>query len=290
MIKTLSVFFKIGIVRFVVISAIAGYFVAFDVEDTFSVTHFLLMTTGVFFISSGSLSLNQIQEAKEDAKMPRTKQRPVANGDLPIKSAWIISLSTIFVGSALLFIASPLSCYIGLLVIALYNGLYTMWWKKKWAFAAVPGAVPGALPCTIGYAALSPDIFSSASVYLFLIMFLWQMPHYWTLAIKLKDDYVLGGFPVLPVVVGKERTIYHTSFYVWAYVLLAIMSPFFVHYSIFYFWIVIPFAILVLGLFFFFVKSDNEKAWLPFFIVVNFSMLAFLFCPIFDKWYPILFN
>lgn len=290
MLKTLSVFFKMGIVRFVVISAIAGYFVAFNVEDTFSTIHFISMLLGVFLISSGSLSLNQIQEKDQDALMPRTKNRPVVNGDLSLKSAWIISISTIVIGSVVLFFVSPLSCLIGLVIIALYNGLYTIYWKKKWAFAAVPGAIPGALPCTIGYAALSDNIFGSESVYLFLIMFLWQMPHFWTLAIKLKDDYKAGGFPILPVVVGKQRTIYHISFYVWAYVLLAIMSPFFVHYNVFYFWVVIPFAIIVLLLFFFFVKSKSEKAWLPFFILVNFSMLAFLFCPVLDKWYPLFFN
>lgn len=290
MLKTLSVFFKMGIVRFVVISAIAGYFVAFNVEDTFSIIHFVSMLLGVFLISSGSLSLNQIQEREQDALMPRTKNRPVVNGDLNLKTAWIISISTIVLGSIVLFFVSPLSCLIGLVIIALYNGFYTVYWKKKWAFAAVPGAIPGALPCTIGYAALSDNIFGSESIYLFLIMFLWQMPHFWTLAIKLKDDYKAGGFPILPVIVGKDRTIYHISFYVWAYVLLAIMSPFFVHYSVFYFWVVIPFAVVVLLLFFFFVKSENEKAWLPFFILVNFSMLAFLFCPVLDKWYPLFFN
>lgn len=290
MIKTLSVFFKIGIVRFVVISAIAGYFVAFNVEDTFKIFHFLGMVIGVFFISSGSLSLNQVQEVEADSKMPRTKNRPVASGDLSIHTALWISLSCIVVGALILYFVAPMSAYIGLFIIALYNGFYTMYWKKKWAFAAVPGAIPGALPCTIGYAAMSENIFSSESIYLFLIMFLWQMPHFWTLAIKLKDDYQKGGFPILPVIVGKNRTIYHISFYVWSYVLLALMSPFFVHYSAFYFWMVIPFSILVLFFFFVFVRSSNEKAWLPFFLVVNFSMLGFIFAPVLDKWYPLLFN
>ena len=290
MIKTLNVFFKIGIVRFVVISAIAGYFVAFNIEDKFSTVHFLGMVIGTFLISCGSLSLNQIQEVEQDSKMPRTQSRPVANGDLSIKVASIISFSTIISGSIILYFVSPLSCLVGLVIIALYNGLYTMYWKKKWAFAAVPGAIPGALPCTIGYAAMSNNIFSSESIYLFLVMFLWQMPHFWTLAIKLKEDYQKGGFPILPVVVGKERTIYHISYYVWSYVLLAIMSPFFVHFNIFYFWVVLPFAILVLLMFFLFVRSSNEKAWLPFFLIVNFSMLAFIFSPVLDKWYPIIFN
>ncbi|MCT4641098.1 MAG: protoheme IX farnesyltransferase [Bacteriovoracaceae bacterium] len=279
-----------SIVRFVVISAIAGYFIGFEVEDIFSWTHFLMMTLGVFFISSGSLSLNQIQEIEADSKMPRTQNRPVANGQLSYKLGLSISLFNIFFGAIILYFVSPLSMIIGLIIIFLYNVLYTMYWKKKWAFAAVPGAIPGALPCTIGFAAINNDIFSSQSIYLFLIMFLWQMPHFWTLAIKLKEDYAKGGFPVLPVVMGKSRTLYHITYYVAAYVLLAVLSPAFIDYHYFYYFIVLPFAILVVGSFIFFLRSSSDKAWLPFFIIVNFSMLAFIFVPVLDKWYPVFFN
>lgn len=279
-----------GIVIFVVISAIAGYGVGLTAEDTFNFVHFLLMIVGTFCISSGSLSLNQVQEVHKDAKMPRTQGRPIPAGEISVKTGLAISLSLIVIGSGILYYVQPLSCYIGLFIILLYNVFYTIHWKQNWVFAAVPGAIPGALPCTLGYAAVNPNIFSAESIYLFLVMFLWQMPHFWTLAIRYSEDYAKAGFPMLPVIMGKDRTIYHISFYVWAYVLLAIMSPFFVPFYYAYFIIVLPFAAIVLWSFLKYVKSESEKAWLPFFLITNFSMLAFLFAPLVDKWTPIFFE
>jgi heme o synthase len=290
MIKTLKSFFKMGIVVFVVISTAAGYGLGHSIEDPFSLWHFLATLIGTFCISAGSLSLNQVQEAHKDAKMPRTQNRPIPSGKLSIKQGLIISLSLIVAGSFILFNVAPLACYIGLIIIVLYNVFYTIHWKPNWVFAAVPGAIPGALPCTLGYAAVNSQIFDSESVYLFLVMFLWQMPHFWTLAIRYSADYAKAEFPMLPVMMGKDRTIYHISFYVWAYVLLAVMSPFFVPFYYLYFFVVIPFALVVLWQFLRYIKSESDKAWLPFFLVTNFSMLAFLFAPVADRWIPLLFQ
>jgi len=123
-----------------------------------------------------------------------------------------------------------------------------------------------------------------------LVMFLWQMPHFWTLAIHLKNDYTKGKFPVLPAIVGSGRAKYHISFYIWAYSLLGIMSPFFVDYYYAYFILVIPFSIVVVWQFLKYFKSENPKAWLPFFLVTNFSMLAFMFAPLVDKWAILIFK
>lgn len=291
MLKDLKNFFKFGIVVFVVISAGVGFGIGHRIEDPFVFSTFLFLLLGTGFISSGSLSLNTVQEAELDALMPRTMNRPIPKGVFSKKTGFIISVAHIIVGSLILyFLVKPLTCYIGLIIIFLYNGPYTMWWKKKWTFGAVPGAIPGALPATLGYSAANNDIYSSESVYLFLLMFLWQMPHFWTLAIKFKDDYAKAGFPVISTQLGNFRTIYHISFYVWTYALLAIMSPFFVDYHYFYFFVVLPFAFMMVWQFFKFVKAKSEKAWLPFFLWTNFSYLAFLVAPLIDKYTKIIFR
>lgn len=291
LIKELKSFFKFSIVVFVVISAAAGYGIGHQIENNFDFLTFFLLLIGTALISSGSLALNAVQERDRDALMPRTKDRPMAKGYFSKKQGLAIALGNIIVGSLILFFwVKPLSCYVGLIIIFLYNVLYTMHWKKKWAFAAVPGAIPGALPATLGYSAANDNIFSSESIYLFLLMFLWQMPHFWTLAIKYREDYALAGFPVLPAKLGKERTIYHTSFYVCAYALLAIMSPFFVDFHYFYYFMVLPFAFIVVWQFLKFMGSTSEKAWLPFFLWTNFSYLAFLVAPLFDKYTQIIFR
>lgn len=290
MVKTLKSLFKFGIVVFVVISTIAGYGIGLTVEDSFSFLHFLSTILGTFLISSGSLALNQVQEIDRDIKMDRTNSRPIPSGKLSKTQALSISIFNMISGSIVLYFVNPLTCYIGLFIIFLYNGLYTLHWKPKWAFAAVPGAIPGALPGVLGFSAVNNNIFGPESIYLFLVMFLWQMPHFWTLAIRYRDDYARGEFPILPVKLGKERTIYHISFYVFSYALLAIFSPYFVSFHFFYFFIVIPFAIIVVWQFIKYAKAKEEKAWLPFFLWTNFSLLAFLYAPLIDKWTPLYLN
>lgn len=291
MYKDLKSFFKMGIVVFVVISAIAGYGVGLTVEQTFSWAHFITFLIGTFFISSGSLALNQVQEAHKDAKMPRTQSRPIPSGKMSPALGLFISMTHIIVGLlTLYFFVKPLTAYIGLAIIILYNVTYTIMWKPKWVFAAVPGAIPGAMPGVLGYSAVNDSIFSSESIYLFLIMFLWQMPHFWTLAIRFREDYSKGDFPVLPSVLGKERTLYHISFYVWTYAFLAITSPFFVDFYYGYFIVVLPFALKVVWEFLKYTRSKEEKAWLYFFLWTNFSIMVFLFAPVIDKWTPYIFH
>ena len=181
-------------------------------------------------------------------------------------------------------LASTLSFFLGLATVVLYNGVYTYIWKPKWIYAAVPGAIPGALPVTMGYAAVNQNIFSSESVYLFLILFLWQMPHFWALAIKYKDDYKDGGIPTLPVALGMDRTLWQMGMYNFAYVGCAIISPVFYKTSWFYLLLVIPTSAKLLYEFHKFNKSKGQQGWLKFFMWIKVSVLVYLIVPVLDKW------
>ena len=284
MLRTYQDLTKFGIVVFAVITGLTGYAAGFQVEQTFSWKIALEVVLGIYFLSSGSLALNQVQEWKLDQKMPRTAKRPIAAGKIKPAAAGILAVSFLFVGSNILFNLSVTAGVVGVVCVLLYNGLYTMYWKPRWVFAAVPGAIPGSLPVTIGYACANPDIFNSESIYLFLIMFLWQMPHFWVLAIKFKDDYAAGGIPTLPVAVGMERTIFHIGLYTFAYVGVALAAPMFVHTSWLYALLTLPFAFKVMQEFYRFHKSKGTQRWLAFFMWLNISMLIFLIIPVVDKW------
>ncbi|HEY8270378.1 MAG TPA: protoheme IX farnesyltransferase [Pseudobdellovibrionaceae bacterium] len=275
---------KFGIVIFVLLSGVAGYATAFMIENPFDGYHFLKTILGLYFLSSGSLAMNQVQERKLDQKMPRTANRPVASGKIKPAAAGILAFGMLMVGGNFLFEVSPTAGWLGVFTILFYNGLYTLYLKPNWVYAAVPGAIPGALPITIGYAANSPDIFNSESVYLFLILFLWQMPHFWTLAIKFKDDYAAGGVPVLPAAMGIEKTLYQIGLYTILYVGVAIASPWFVHASWIFIFAVLPFAFKVMQEFIRFYKSKGTERWFAFFMWTNVSMLVFVFVPVIDKW------
>jgi len=246
--------------------------------------HPVLLMLGLYFISAGSFAINQAQEWRRDKVMPRTFYRPLPQGKIQPWQAYFLGFIFCLFGSFLLYVLSPLSAGLGLLTILLYNGAYTLFWKRKMAFGAVPGAIPGAMPVVIGYAANSTNIFSLECVYLFLIMFLWQMPHFWCLAIRFKDDYKKGGFPVLPVRVGVPRTLYFIGLYVFAYVALALASPLVVKTNFFYLLFVVPLGFKVLYEFIKYFQSEAQKGWLPFFLWTNLSVLIFLGVPVFDKW------
>lgn len=284
MFKTFSKLTKFGIVIFVLLAGLAGYATGFLVENQFDIKHLISFLGGLYFLSSGSLALNQVQEWKIDLKMPRTQSRPIPSGKIKPMAAAIIAFVMLFLGINILYSLSAMAGHLALISVVLYNGLYTLFWKPRWIFAAVPGAIPGALPVTIGYAVNNPEIFNQESVYLFLIMFLWQMPHFWILALKYKDDYRLGGIPTLPASLGVKKTLYHVGLYTFTYVGVALSSPFFLHTSWFYILLVFPFAFMLLKEFFRVFHSDATERWFAFFMWTNISMLVFLFIPVIDKW------
>lgn len=274
---------KIGIVIFVLLSGVAGYATSFFIERPFELIHFFYLVIGLFFLSSGSLALNQVQEWRLDQKMVRTNKRPIASGKLTPTQGFFVALSHLILGSYLLFQCSLLAFIFGLLTVFLYNGIYVYIWKKKWVFGAVPGAIPGALPVTIGYAANDSNWYHGDSIYLFLILFLWQIPHFWILAIKYKEDYAKGNFPVLPVALGVSKTLSQIVGYTFVYLGVAIAAPLFLRTSWSFLWFIIPIVMMILFFLRHYINSHGEK-WLGLFLGLNFSMLAFLFIPAIDKW------
>ncbi len=281
---------KVGIIIFVVICACAGYALSFRVEHQFSVLHLLATLVGIILLSGGSFALNQIQEVEIDKKMPRTHKRPLVTGRISEATAWSVALLGIIIGSILLFRISWMAGTLGLITVFLYNVCYTLYWKKHWIFGAVPGAIPGAMPVVIGYAANTSNIWTSECIYAFLIMFLWQMPHYWSLAIRFEKDYREAGVPVLPVSLGSYVTKFQIGLYVFTYAGLALLSPWFVDSRYVYLFLVIPFALKVVWEFWVYWSSEDRQNWLRFFMWTNVSLLVFLIAPVIDKWQTVVAN
>ncbi|MDE0118679.1 MAG: protoheme IX farnesyltransferase [Bdellovibrionales bacterium] len=275
---------KSGIVFFALVSAGAGYTLALHLsaEYMFSVPWpFLWLLAGLYLVVSGSFALNQSYEWRLDRTMKRTQTRPVPCGKITALQAFALGISQVILGLLILLALKPLTAGLALLAVLLYNLFYTVFWKKKWVFAPVPGALPGALPVMIGYSVPSSSIFSIESLYLFFILFLWQMPHFWSLALHYKKDYQSAGIPVLPLNLGLNKTFYYIGFYLLSYLGLALLSPLFFKMNVIYIFILIPFCIKV---FLEFIKFSKKLNWKPFFIWLNLSVLLFLWGPVFDLW------
>lgn len=279
---------KSGIVVFVLVTGAAGYALSHPFQTAWDPSHIIATLAALYFLSAGSFAINQAQEAKIDALMPRTKLRPIPSGRISAAQAWTLGVGFIVIGTFAAILVNQTVLWLGLGTVFLYNLPYTLWWKKKWAFGAVPGALPGATPVLIGYAANDPNIFMPEPVYLFLLMFLWQMPHFWSLAIRFKSDYEKGGIPVLPLRVGTERTLYHMALYLFAYIATAAAAPYFTSARWAYAILVLPLSGIVLWQFLKYVKSvynnESKSRWLAFFLWTNLSILVFLAAPVVDRW------
>lgn len=276
---------KSGIVTLVLISVLGGYFIGHPFEQAIDWKKLGLTLLGILLLSSGSSALNQYQERDLDAQMPRTAQRPLPSGRISELHALSFIIISISVGLGILYWGVNTSItLLGAVAAFSYNGLYTLWWKKKLAYAAIPGAIPGALPILMGYAAAAGQIITPGGLYLFFILFYWQMPHFWSLAIRFRKDYEQGGFPTLPVARGLEITVQQISRWTWTYVLLACSAPFFIPVK----WIYLSIAIIMsLKLFWelrLFKQAPESKRWLHFFLWINFSLIIYIAAIAVDLW------
>jgi protoheme IX farnesyltransferase len=136
----------------------------------------------------------------------------------------------------------------------------------------------------MGYAAARGEIFTPGGIYLFLILFFWQMPHFWVLALRFQKDYAQGGFPTLPVAHGTGITVNHIVLWCLAYVGLAILGPLFLQVKAAYCIPTFLMSVKVLWELSKFVKEPEGKKWLHFFLWVNFSLIVYLGAAVVDIW------
>jgi heme o synthase len=196
---------KFGIVLLVLVSAAAGFMLRAPLGADFPWAHGLVVLAGVMLLSSGASALNQVQERDRDALMARTAGRPLPSGRLSHTQGLAFAALATAAGAAVLWLGIGRTAgVLGLIAAVFYNGIYTPWLKPTSPFAAVPGAIPGSIPPVIGWVAAGGGLTDAGAIILFGILFLWQMPHFWALALRYRADYASGGFPMVSEVVGVE--------------------------------------------------------------------------------------
>jgi heme o synthase len=157
----------------------------------------ILPLSGILLLAAGSSALNQYQERDLDAMMPRTMRRPLPAQEITPSSALMVAWFLIVGGLSLILAGGHTStACLGLFNILWYNGIYTNL-KKTTAFAVVPGALTGAVPILMGWTAAGGSMFDPLPMFLAFFIFLWQVPHFWLLALIYEDDYRKAGFPLL---------------------------------------------------------------------------------------------
>jgi heme o synthase len=188
---------KAGLTGLSVATAAIGAYLASGGRNTTAVL--VHVVVGTYVLGSGAAVLNQFLERHRDALMSRTAARPLPSGRITAGCALAIGGFLTGVGLAYLALATTLlATLLGFLTVALYVGAYTPL-KPKTHLATLVGAIPGSLPPLIGWAAVAGEVPLAAYV-LFLIMFLWQIPHFLSLGWLYREDYERGGYRLLPVI------------------------------------------------------------------------------------------
>jgi protoheme IX farnesyltransferase len=160
---------------------------------------------GTGLIASGTAALNQWYEREADRKMRRTADRPLPAGRITSGRALVFGIALSIAGFAELWLGVNLLCAaIGLFTLASYLFIYTPLKTRTW-WSTTIGAIPGAMPPVIGFAAAAGTL-TLDSVVLFAILFLWQFPHFYSIAWMYKDDYARAGIRMLPVVEPDGRS------------------------------------------------------------------------------------
>jgi protoheme IX farnesyltransferase len=188
---------KPRVVLMVLVTTLMGYDVALTgPADYLRMIHLLI---GSLLAAGGTLALNQYGERDLDARMDRTRARPLPAGRLQPLEAWLFGVALTLVGTAYLAaLVNPLVALVTLATTILYLFAYTPL-KRRTPLCTLVGAVAGALPPVAGWAAARGDVAPGAWV-LFAILFLWQLPHTLAIARLYRDDYARAGVRVLPVV------------------------------------------------------------------------------------------
>ena len=188
------------------------------------------LVIGTLLSSTGSSVMNNVFESESDKLMNRTKNRVLPTKKISINFAKFLGISFIFSGLLILYLkVNLLTCILSLVTIFSYLFLYTPLKRKSWLNTSV-GAIPGAIPPLGGWTAATNSL-DWGGIAVFLILFFWQHPHFYSIAYMYREDYKNAGLKMLPVIDnGVKRTVLHIFLH--ALILIPISTlPFFLGFS-----------------------------------------------------------
>jgi protoheme IX farnesyltransferase len=214
---------KVKITVAVALTTITGYLLAGGSLNRYLV----LPTLGIFLLACGSSAINHFQERLQDAKMDRTRKRPIPSGKISPAGALIFAFVLAVAGSVILYRgAGMLGMELGLFALIWYNAIYTPL-KKKTAFAVVPGAVIGSIPPLVGWVAARGHLGDPRAIIMAFFFFIWQVPHFWLLMLKYGDEYVSAGYPSITQICSARQIKNITFIWVMATVVAVLALPVF---------------------------------------------------------------
>ena len=195
---------KPRVTMLIVFTAMIGMFLA--TPSMVPLNILLAATIGIGMASGAAAAFNCLVEQTIDAKMARTRGRPLPTGQVTSSQTFIFASIMATIGlSILYFLVNPLTMWLTLATFVGYAVIYTVFLKPATPLNIVIGGLSGAMPPALGWAAVTGTVSAEAWI-LVLIIFAWTPPHFWALALYRREEYAKSGLPMLPVTHGEEFT------------------------------------------------------------------------------------
>lgn len=277
LITDLKALFKAGVLIANVLPVFTGFWLALHFSNQTFIDYwgvFLLTIIGSTMVMAGALVLNNWYDVDIDTVMDRTKNRPTVTGNIPLKVVLTMGIVLTILGLVLLLFTTMVAAIYAFIGWFTYVILYTMWSKRRYTLNTVIGSVSGAVTPLIGWAAIEPSS-HIVPIILFLILFIFQMPHTFAIAMKKCKEYKAAGVAMLPVVHGFEMTkrqivVYVACLLPLPFYLTSLGTPFIVIATL------LNAGWLVVSISGFFTKNDLKWAHVIFLYSVNYVTILFL--------------
>ena len=251
---------KPGIILGNILTTAGGF--ALASKGSFDLGLFLATLLGLALIIASAGVFNNIIDRQSDAKMARTRNRPLVQGTISTNSALIFGSLLGLIGVMILSNATNyLTVGIALSGFFTYLILYAMM-KYRSFYGTLVGSLAGAVPPLVGYTAVSNQ-FDFAALLLFSILVLWQMPHFFAIAINHLKDYQAASIPVLPLVKGLQVTKIQMALYIIAFTLTTLLLTLSGYTGSLFAWTTLILGALWLGCCIqgFFIPPQNDQKW-----------------------------
>lgn len=195
---------KPRVTMLIVFTAMIGMFLA--TPDMVPLDILLAATVGIGMASGAAAAFNCLVEQAIDAKMARTRGRPLPTGQVTSKQTFIFASIMAIIGLSILYVnVNPLTMWLTLATFVGYAIIYTVFLKPATPLNIVIGGLSGAMPPALGWAAVTGTVSPEAWI-MVLIIFAWTPPHFWALALYRREEYAKSGLPMLPVTHGEAYT------------------------------------------------------------------------------------
>ncbi len=276
-IADLKSLFKANVLVANVLPVFTGFWLALYFTETSFSTHwevFLLTIVGSTMVIAGALILNNWYDVDIDTIMERTQKRPTVTGNIPLKVVLTMGIVFTIIGFILLLFSTLEAAIYGFIGWFTYVFLYTMWSKRRYTFNTLIGSISGAVTPLIGWTAIESG-FHKIPMILFLIIFIFQMPHTFAIAMKKCKEYKAASVAMLPVVRGfkitkRQIVVYVACLLPLPFFLSPLGTPFIVIATL------LNIGWLIASIYGFFTKDDLKWAHVIFLYSVNYVTILFI--------------